>query len=110
MASGSNVSISIHYEHVPVLYGAEGFARMGVIPAGTYRNKKYLHDKYVIQSSIKEYQQDVLLDPQTSGGLLLAVNHDQADSLLAALKGIKTQCGIIGEITEKKDSHFIYVD
>lgn len=108
MANGSNVTIDIEYNSIRKLDGAEDYSRMGIVPAGTYRNKKHIEGKYILSSSIKEYMEDILFDPQTSGGLLLSVNSDDANKLHEDLKSIKTPCSIIGKVKEKGD-YYIYV-
>lgn len=109
MASGSGVSMRLHYANTPIINGTEDFAKMGIIPAGAYRNRDYLKDKVVFDSKIEEYKRDVLFDPQTSGGLLLSTNRSNADKLMEELKSIKTSCSIIGEVTEKEDN-YLFVD
>lgn len=109
MASGSGVSMRLHYANIPIIKGTEDFAKMGIIPAGAYRNRDYLKDKVVFDSKIEEYKKDVLFDPQTSGGLLLSTNRSNADKLMEELKTIKTSCSIIGEVTEKEDN-YLFVD
>lgn len=109
MASGSGVSIRLHYANTPIIEGTEDFAKMGIIPAGAYRNRDYIKDKVVFDSKVEEYQKDVLFDPQTSGGLLLSVNRSDAGRLIEELKSIKTSCSIIGEVIEKEDN-YLFVD
>ena len=109
MVSGSGVSVNIHYDNISVLKDAEGFAKMGIIPQGAYRNKKYLDGKYIFSDGMQEYKKDILFDPQTSGGLLLSVDKEYADKLFEDLKIINTTCSIVGEITKKRD-YYIYAD
>ena len=109
MVSGSGVSVNIHYDNISVLKDAEGFAKMGIIPQGAYRNKKYLDGKYIFSDGVEEYKKDILFDPQTSGGLLLSVDKEYADKLFEDLKIINTTCSIVGEITKKRD-YYIYAD
>lgn len=108
MASGSGVTVNIHYDNIAKLDGVEDFARMGIIPAGTYRNREYLKGKYEFSATVKEYEQDILFDPQTSGGLLLSVDRTDAPRLYDELKAIKTPCSIIGEVIERKEK-YIYI-
>lgn len=109
MAKGSGVSINIHYDKIEKLDGAEDFARMGIIPAGAYRNREYLDGKVEFLNNLEVYKQDILFDPQTSGGLLLSVGREHAEGLFEELKSIKTACSIIGEV-KKKVEKYIYVD
>lgn len=109
MASGSNVSIRVHYGNINIIDGTEDFAKMGIIPGGAYRNKDYVKDNVVFDGSMEEYKKDILFDPQTSGGLILSVSRNDAGSLMEKLKSIQTSCSIIGEVTEKKDN-YLFVD
>ena len=62
------------------------FARMGVLPAGMYRNRTFA-EQWVDAGQTEIAVQDMLYDPQTSGGLLMAVDPADADALLTELKG-----------------------
>lgn len=60
-------------------------ARLGILPAGMYRNRRYA-EKYVQTEGVSREMIDVLFCPETSGGLLISVAHDDAQHLLAALQ------------------------
>lgn len=74
MAKASNVSLEIYSDNIPIIQGAVEFAEMGIIPAGMYANKKHIEDKIFMNNTVKGAIQDILYDPQTSGGLLLAIH------------------------------------
>lgn len=79
MCEGSGVHAIIRYEDVPSINGVEKYAEMGCIPGGTQRN----WDSYVGKiGSITEEQRKVLCDPQTSGGLLIAVTDESEEEFL----------------------------
>ena len=59
---------------------------MGILPEGMYRNRAFAEDS-VDPGAAELWQQDLLYDPQTSGGLLMAVDRKDADALLQALEG-----------------------
>jgi len=82
MASGSGVTLVIESAKMPLLRGAPRLAEKGYITGGCKRNRDYLADKMAIDKSIREGLVEVALDPQTSGGLLLAVNKRHAPKLL----------------------------
>ncbi|KPU44147.1 selenide, water dikinase [Oxobacter pfennigii] len=109
MVSGSGASAVIHYDDIKMLSGAEDFAKMGIVPEGAYRNRKYLNGKIEFTAKIQEFKRDILFDPQTSGGLLLAVKKEDANELINELQNIETPASIVGEIIEKK-AFSIYVD
>ena len=82
MASGSGVTLVIESAKMPLLRGAPRLAEKGYITGGCKRNREYLADKMAIDKSIREGLVEVALDPQTSGGLLLAVSKRFAPKLL----------------------------
>lgn len=109
MAEGSSVSIRIKANSVPIIDGAIEYANMGLIPAGAYKNRKHIGDKVLFENEIPKYLEDLLFDPQTSGGLLISINKNNVDDLLKYLEDSPTKYAIIGEVCEKKD-HFLIVE
>jgi selenide, water dikinase len=86
MVSGSGTSAKIHADRVPVISEALEFAAMGLIPAGAYKNREFRESMITVADTVGRSRQDVLFDPQTSGGLLISVSGRQAETLVAALK------------------------
>jgi selenide, water dikinase len=82
MASGSGVTLVIESAKLPLLHRAPRLAEKGYITGGCKRNQEYLNDKMVIDKSIREGLVQVALDPQTSGGLLIAVARRHAVKLI----------------------------
>jgi len=107
MASGSSHSINVYKNRVPVIEGAIEYAKMGLVPAGTYKNKSYLDGKYSL-SGVEEYMEDILFDPQTSGGLIFSMREIDAIKAMSALKELNLKSAIIGEVTALKDK-YLYV-
>ena len=87
MASGSGVTLVIESAKLPLLRSAPRLAEKGYITGGCKRNKEYLDDKMTIDKSIREGVVQVALDPQTSGGLLIAVAKRHAAKLIEDLHG-----------------------
>jgi len=85
MTNGSSVSLVIESAKLPLLDGAEHLAEKGYLTGGCKRNRDYLNDKMTIDKSVREGLIEVALDPQTSGGLLIAVAKTHAGELIAAL-------------------------
>jgi selenide, water dikinase len=85
MASGSGVTLVIESAKMPLLRGAPRLAEKGYITGGCKRNREYLSDKMTIDESIREGLVEIALDPQTSGGLLLAVAKRHAAKLVEDL-------------------------
>lgn len=98
MAQGSDVTITLHVEDIDLIPAALEFARMGVLPAGMYRNRSFA-EAGVDVGYVEVAKQDLLFDPQTSGGLLMAVDPDDADALLNELKGAVPSAQRIGEVS-----------
>ncbi len=86
MVSGSGMSARVFSEQVPLIAEALEFAAMGLIPAGAYKNREFRESMIEFSETVARSRQDVLVDPQTSGGLLIGVDSHQADELLTALK------------------------
>jgi selenide,water dikinase len=91
MASGSGVTIIIESAKMPTLRSAVRLAEKGYITGGCKRNKEYLDDKMVIEKGIREGLVEVALDPQTSGGLLMAIAKRHAPKLIDDLHGAGVQ-------------------
>jgi len=99
MIDGTDTGMIIHAPSVPIFAEALAFASEGIVPAGAYRNAEH-RASMVIWEGIDEDLKSVLSDPQTSGGLLISLPRDEAESLLADLhKNGITDAAIIGEIS-----------
>ena len=98
MAQGSDVELHISVSSVDLLPEALEFARMGVLPAGMYRNRTFA-EPAVDAGTVETAVQDLLFDPQTSGGLLMAVAPEDADALLAELAPVVPSAQRIGTVS-----------
>ena len=107
MAQGSNCTLHIQVDKVPYHAEALELAAMGLIPAGAYRNREYAQAGVAAQGKFSLAMEDILYDPQTSGGLLFAIPAEEAEACLAQLKQTIPQAAIIGYVTEKEDSYII---
>ena len=85
MAQGSDVQIRLSVADVDFIPEAAELARMGVLPAGMYRNRSFAEPS-VEPGETPLWQQDLLYDPQTAGGLAIAVDPADADELLRELR------------------------
>lgn len=107
MAQGSNCTIHIRVDNVPYHAEALELASMGLIPAGAYRNRAYAEAGVFVRSNVSRAMQDILYDPQTSGGLLFAIPEAEAEACLVRLRQTIPDAEIIGYVTEKEDSYII---
>ena len=99
MVSGSGCMVRIYSQQVPLLNGALKYAQTGLIPGGAYRNKEFIGDFVTGIESIIPELQDLLVDPQTSGGLLISLPPDQAIKFLKILSDQQDlPAAVIGEV------------
>ncbi len=73
MALGSRVSLHFFADKIPIIPGAYDYAAMGLVPAGAYRNRDYILGNVHLEEQVSEPIRDILMDPQTSGGLLVSM-------------------------------------
>jgi selenide,water dikinase len=85
MATGSGVTLVLESTKLPLMHGAPRLAEKGYITGGCKRNREYLNDKVTIEKSIREGLVEVAFDPQTSGGLLIALAQRHAPQLIEEL-------------------------
>lgn len=106
MAEGSGVTIEIHMADLPVQKEAPELAKMGLVPAGAYRNRSFTEEK-IDFGDTEEYLCDIFCDPQTSGGLLVSVTPEEGQAILKELSeaGLDTACAIIGRVTELEEKY-----
>lgn len=102
MVQGSDVNAEIHTADIDLIEEAKSLAKMGVLPEGLYRNRSYA-ESYVDEGNTELYIQDMLFDPQTAGGLLIAVDEADADRFYEELKTVVPSAQRIGVITPKTD-------
>ena len=86
MAAGSNLTLVLESTKLPLLPGALDLAEKGILTGGCKRNRDYLKDKVSIGSSVNEDLAEIAFDPQTSGGLLIAVSEHDAKRLVEELQ------------------------
>lgn len=86
MVEGSGCGASLSAGRIPIMAEALDFARMGLIPAGAYRNRAFREAMITVDAGVDRAVADLCFDPQTSGGLLMAVPTAQAGDLVSALR------------------------
>ena len=103
MAAGSGVTIRIYSRRLPLLPGTLELAEMGIIPAGAYRNHDYVKPRLSVAESAPQARVDLICDPQTSGGLLIALPVEDAGALVAALREHCPDSAIVGTVLPRTD-------
>lgn len=97
MTQGSGVEAELHVDDVEMIPEALELARMGILPEGMYRNRTFAEDS-VDAGDTELAKQDLLYDPQTAGGLLMAVDPADADALFLELKHCVPSAQRIGTV------------
>lgn len=97
MAQGSDVEMTIDVNAVDLIPESLELAKMGILPAGMYRNRTFA-EPGVDVGDVELAKQDLLFDPQTAGGLLISVAEKDADALFAELKDCVPSAQRIGTV------------
>jgi selenide,water dikinase len=99
MTEGTDIGMVINSSAVPYFPEAKELAEMGMIPGGLHRNRDFRKNMVEMAENIPRFLQDILFDPQTSGGLLISVPHEKAWILLEKLhqEGV-AEAVVIGEV------------
>lgn len=101
MIKGSQVGAELSASKVPVFSGALEVAGMGLVPAGAYRNREFVGAAASFANSIPVAMQDLLFDPQTSGGLLAAIPAEDAERVMEAFRVAGVQASYIGTVNDQ---------
>ena len=99
MVEGTDVGMVIDSKAVPYFPAARELAETGMIPGGLHRNRDFRKGMVDMDKSVPPFLQDILYDPQTSGGLLIGVPEKQALALLEKLhRAGVSEAALIGEV------------
>lgn len=101
MANGSEVTLKISFDRLPLFPNAMKFANAGSVPGGTSANREYLLDKVEYLRKCTEAERNLLHDPQTSGGLFIALAAGKRDDFLKAATKSGFAVYEIGEVIAK---------
>ena len=108
MAEGSDTELHIDTKNIDIIPEALEFANMGILPAGMYRNRNFAESK-VDAGNVELAVQDVLYDPQTAGGLLIAVDAKDADTMERELRDAVPSCQRVGTVERWQGGARIYL-
>lgn len=107
MADGSGVTIRLKTTDLPLLSGAKDLAEMGIIPAGAYRNMDYVKPYVTVMDTAEQSLVDLCADPQTSGGLLVALPEADALPLLEKLRRHAPKSAIVGRVEARGETALV---
>ena len=97
MARGAKLRVRLNLEHIPVLEGAAALAEAGFGTGASGRNWSSYDGEVTLPAGLPDWRRGLLCDPQTSGGLLIAVAPEGAEALLAHIKTAGfAQAAVIG--------------
>ena len=108
MAQGSDMEIELDTSKIHLIPEAREFAEWGLLPAGMYRNRHFA-EAFVDSGEVELAVQDMLYDPQTSGGLLIAVHPEDADSMFEELQNAVPSAQRIGMVREYRGGKRVFL-
>jgi selenide,water dikinase len=98
MATASEVGLRFDFARIPWCGQAWDYAARWILPGGAYDNAEYFGPQVRFAAALKQEEQMLLFDPQTSGGLLLAVPPDQIAALLDRAPASRQPLWVVGEV------------
>jgi selenide,water dikinase len=108
MASGSGVRIGFVADRLPLIPGARELAAEGHLTGGCRRNREWLADKVTVAPTVPPDVAELAWDPQTSGGLLVAVPSPDAASLVSALTAAGVRAAVqVGTVQRRDDGPWV---
>jgi selenide,water dikinase len=103
MAKASNVTLRLEAGRVPVIEGTEAMAAEKILPGGIMSNRRYLGEE-VDWRETSDAMQSILLDPQTSGGLLISIPQEASRGLRKWLNEEGSGCWKVGEVVARSET------
>ena len=108
MAQGSGAEAHLTVDQIDLIPEAAELAKMGILPEGMYRNRAFA-EPWVEVGETPLHVQDLLFDPQTSGGLLMAVHPEDAEELYRQLQGAVPSAQRIGRVEAYRGGKRIFL-
>ncbi len=105
MAQASGVRFELRFHDLPMMTGATARAQMWTFPGGASDNQQYFSQHVTFSEDIPEWGQMLLFDPQTSGGLLLAVPPAQTAQLPSLMQKYNQLAWVVGRVTDGSGIH-----
>jgi selenide,water dikinase len=107
LACASNVTIEIDSARVPLINGALDLATAGMMTGADKTNREYVGEDVSIGEAIDPNLVKLFFDPQTAGGLLLAIPEDKVTELLVELRRNYSRAEIIGRVSESGEKRIV---
>ena len=107
MACASNVTIEINSASVPLINGAMELVKAGMLTGADKTNRDYVGEDISIAESLDPILMKLFYDPQTAGGLLLAIEEERAEELLAELRKNYERAGVIGRVIRRAGKRIV---
>ncbi len=107
LACASKVGLRLFMSRLPVYPRALEMAEMGLVPVGSHRNRAFYQERIAVGAAIDPVLMDLLCDPQTSGGLLIALPVDRVDPLVEGLRRRGLVAWHIGAVTADQPGRLI---
>ncbi len=110
LAGASGVSLDVYFDSIPRLPDVLEYASMGLLSGAVYSNRKYVGDNVEFDKDIELAEQDLLFDPQTSGGLLFSCPEANLEEMMKSREQfLSTSCKLVGKVLAKADKPVIRV-
>lgn len=107
MASASEKTFVIESELVPYINGAKEYAKEFFTTGGGQKNRKYLEGKMLYEEKIPFWLEEILFDPQTSGGLLFSIPSKYVNNLMKELSALPIKSAVVGTVEEQGEKNII---
>ena len=102
-----DIGIELDFKAIPVFSGVSDLLKNKVYPGGLSRNRDFYSPSVEVMGKIPEYWLDILFDPQTSGGLLIALAPDASQKMVEQLHKLGINAAIIGKVTAQPEHKII---
>ncbi len=107
MARGAKKHLTLYSQKVPLLENVLAFANMGLVPAGAHKNRAFFKKFTGLIPGMDRALVDLMFDPQTSGGLMISLQKDEAISCLGQMEKKGIDARIIGEVSKESSTGFV---
>lgn len=109
MAEASKVAITLYASQLPILPHTVDLANMGLVPAGSHANRLYRQSETSTDAAVSPVFIDIVFDPQTSGGLVLAVPKKDLNTAMTLITDGGDIAAHIGEVVPATSSTRLYI-